>query len=183
MVQALHNYDLAYKEAKTLDDEGTLGDTQAGGSSHGVTEALYRLHASRLKCLIYAVRVAEEYRWTAELEALRITERCWYGSAPEDPDGHAKKTIRERVWIVLADVVSCLAQCRLEEQFFHRSVYRYAQAMMWAPALHDPAQGFVEGSIGRVPATKSHLLRGLNSSTGCAFSAEVVMSPLFEKRR
>ena len=326
MRKALKHYAASFEEAKSLKEDGDLG-TQAGGSSHGAIEAMYRLHASRLKILICAVQAGPDDRNAAETEGLRLTERHWYSkpygvdeptdsqsgeddgdddnhdnsndnnddnnnhdakggkpsnqnteknqkvdlddTATKDDTGDGKDTdsdkhdengrtkpetnggpnetsieesteskkegpekekdeegekgeedgtkdegtdknnknqeedniktseeprrkkqrrdhtlpVRAAVWRVLADVVSALAQCRLEETFFHRSVYRYAQAFMWAPALYDPTTGLSEGSTGTVPATRSHLLRGLNSSTGCAFSAEVILSPLFEKRR
>ena len=54
---------------------------------------------------------------------------------------------------------------------------------MWAPVFYDPDAGIADGSLGWVPATKSHLLRGLNSTMPCVNSAEVVISPLFEKKR
>jgi hypothetical protein len=85
--------------------------------------------------------------------------------------------------MVLADIVSALAQCRIEQPYFHRSVYRHAQALMWAPVFYDPVAGIADGSLGFIPAMKSHLLRGLNSTTACVDSAEVVIHPLFEKKR
>lgn len=181
MQRALGAYAEALREAISLDKEGALTDTQAGGSSHGVTEALYRLAASRQKCLLRAVCHNDNTRAPAEMEALRLTEKFWY--VQPNSEAAPNKGIRERIWLVLADVVGALSQCRLDEPFFHRSVYRYAQALMWAPILFDPREGSAQGSLATVPATRSHLIRGLNSSTGCAFSAEVVMASLFDKKR
>ena len=181
MAHAFSTYRKSLEEASSLDEEGALPDVHAGGSSHGKAEVVYRLHASRLKCLIAAYKYPDKDREKAIAEAVRLTRCCWYGddstSVIDDP------TTNMVVWKILADIVAALAQCRLEHQFFHRSVYRYAQALMWAPVLHDPGTGFVYGSLSVVPATKSHLLRGLNSSTACANSAEVIMSALFEKKR
>lgn len=180
MKQALGDYATSFKEAKDIHDEGGFTDIEAGGSSQGVTEVFYRLHASRLKCLLVAVSQREEEQDEAELEALSLTTMYWYLSPPADS---ASGNTRDRVWVVLADIVSALAQCRIEQPYFHRSVYRHAQALMWAPVFYDPVAGIADGSLGFVPATKSHLLRGLNSTTACVDSAEVVIHPLFEKKR
>lgn len=182
MATALGMYQKSLEEAIALDEEGALPDAQAGGSSHGKTEIIYRLHASRLKCLIAAMQYHESVREKAIAEAVRLTNRYWYNDSDSSTINEHTNTYTA-VWLILADVVTAMAQCRLEHQFFHRSVYRYAQALMWAPALHDPATGFTHGSLGLVPAIKSHLLRGLNSSTPCANSAEVILSALFEKKR
>jgi hypothetical protein len=182
MNKALLFYNKALEEAATLEEEGALPDAQAGGSSHGKSEVIYRLHASRLKCLIATLQHPEASRLQAQLEAIRLAKEYWYAESnssqiSDDTDPNLA------LWTILADIVAALAQCRLEHQFFHRSVYRHAQAMMWAPALHDPPTGLVSGSLGVVPATKSHLIRGLNSSTPCVNSADVIMAVLFEKKR
>lgn len=175
MEKALDNYQAALAEKP--EETGEFG-----GSSHGVTEILYRLHATRLKCLLLGVDTHENERDISELEALRLTEKHWY-SPPGDNDASESVSVRDRVWNVLSDVVSALAQCRLDKHFFHRSVYRHAQALMWAPVLLDPIGGRIEGSKGTVPATKSYHLRGLNHATNAATSALAVMSSLFEKKR
>lgn len=176
MKESLRSYRAA------LDEKPDSDHGEAGGSSHGATEVFYRLHASRLKCLILAGSASEDERSAAEEEALRLTELHWY-SPPSNSDSLEDTPIRDRIWNVLADVVSALAQCRLEQSFFHRSVYRHAQALMWAPVLCDPVTGRVEGSKSTVPATKSYHLRGLNHATNAAKSALSVMSALFEKKR
>lgn len=181
MRQALQDYAASYREAKAVDDEGGLGEIHGGGSTHGLTEVLYRLHASRLKCLLYAVKQKEGERDTAELEALRLTMMNWF-HAPNETELDGRDT-RGRVWAVLVDVVSAMAQCRIDQPFFHRSVYRHAQALMWSPVLHDPVSGMADGSLGLVPVTRGHLLRGFNSTTPCATSVEAILNPLFEKKR
>jgi hypothetical protein len=182
MALALETYSTALDQAKTIESEGGVIVEQAGGSAHGATEVLYRVHASRLKCLISAVSRQENETERAELEALRLVERHWFKKPPE-----GQKTeelhIRDRVWNVLADIVSALAHCRLNQQYFHRSVYRHAQALMWAPVLNDPVAGRADGSLGTIAATRSYHIRGLNNSTHAANSAEVVMSSLFDKKR
>lgn len=175
MSKALDSY------CNALDDKPQV-DTEAGGSSHGVTEIFYRLHASRLKCLLESAVASEGERAMAEEEALRLTEKHWF-SPPSDPSALEKTPVRDRVWNVLADIVSALAQCRLEHAFFHRSVYRHAQALMWAPLLSDPVLGRLKGSKSTVPATRSYHIRGLNHATDAARSALAVMTSLFEKKR
>lgn len=178
MSLALESYSVAYWQAKSIEDEGGFIVDQSGGSAHGSTEVLYRLLASRLKCLIEAVSRESSELAQAEAEALRITEKYWFQQAGKS----SGLDRRDRVWNVLADVVTGLAQCRLNHAYFHRSVYRHAQALMWAPVLYAPSNA-ADGSLGTVPATRSYQVRGLNNSTHAANSAEVIMSSLFDKRR
>jgi hypothetical protein len=153
-------------QGKKIEASGGFLIEQNGGSSrHGSTEVLvlYRLHASRLKCLLTAVinNTHEDDRSYSELEALRLTEKYWY----KTPEGDLPTDLRAQVWNVLTDVVAALAQCRIEHCYFHRSIYRHAQALMWAPVLFDPVNGRVDGSLGTVPSTWAFKLRGLNYST------------------
>jgi len=180
MALAMDNYSRAFSEVIAIESDGTFTVDQQGGSSHGSTEVMYRIHASRLKCLVSAVSHAEEELEVAEAEALRLTESQWFKEPDSVMDSSALHT-RDRIWNVLSDVVAGLAQCRLDHNFFHRSVYRYAQALMWSPLLYDPTS--CEGSLGTVPATRSYQIRGLNNSTHAAHSAEVIMSSLFDKKR
>ena len=175
---ALKSYATSLEESQAQ-GKGGGSDIHTGGSSHGPVEVVYRLHASRLKCLLSGVQRIEEERSLAEIEALKLTECYWYDKTEVEAD----TDLRKRVWKVIADVVSALSQCRIEQPFFHRSVYRYAQALMWAPVFDNPETGFGPGSLGTVPATKSYLIRGLNNATPCANSAEVIMACLFEKKR
>jgi hypothetical protein len=179
MGAAILVYYRALAQATELEEAGSQLPDQAGGSGHGSTEILYRLHASRLKCLIHAVSRNEEERGQAELEALRLTEK--YRS--KEPDRECitpKKDTRERIWIVLADVVDGLVECRRLKPFFHRSVYRHAQALMWSPVFYDPASS--NGSMGAVPATRG-IITGLDHSKAAVYSADNVISTLFDKRR
>jgi hypothetical protein len=180
MKEALTCYATSLEEALAIQKEGGLSDISAGGSCHGSTELLYRLHATRLKCLVWAVSRDDDTRGAAEGEALRLSTAYWYREENK-VQLSADSSTRDIVWAVLADIIAALAQCRIEQPFFHRSVYRHAQALMWASVLHDPSES--EGSLGVVPASRSHHLRGLNSSTPCVNSAEVVMRVLFEKKR
>ena len=166
---------MAIDEAKAFGDEGEF---QGGGSCHGLVELIYRLHASRLKVLLTAVKSVRQERGMAIAEALRITEKYWF-ETPQD--GFEDKPMDDRLWIVLCDIVDGLAFCRREQPFFHRSVYRHAQALLWAPLFHDP-QGALDGSLDTVPDHKSCRMRGLNSGP-CANSAEPIINALFDKKR
>ena len=182
MQAALTSYADALKQAKSIEDNGRQLVDQAGGSGHGSTEVLYRLHASRLKILLHAVCKSVEELDSAQQEALRLTEQHWFHA----PDINAiassgQKDLQDRVWDVFADVVEGLAECRQQQPFFHRSVYRHAQALMWAPVVNNPRS--MVGSMSTIPATRSFAIRGLNNSTPAAVSAGVVMSKLFDKER
>jgi hypothetical protein len=177
---ALNHYSAALAEVKKIEEDGGAIVDQSGGSSHGRTEIEYRILAVRLKSLLAsAVREEREFDH-AEEEALRLAGCHWFRE-PEDLDSWKKKPIRDRVWVVLADIVAGLAQCRADQPFFHRSVYRHAQALMWAPVLCNPTSA--EGSLGSVPATHSTLITALNSSTPASRCAEDVIGSLFEKKR
>jgi hypothetical protein len=168
--------------ASALDQKPPTQVEHGGGSSHLKFEIVYRLHASRLKCLLVAAVSGEDERSLAEEEALRLTETNFY-SQTDLKTGDQEPRRSERVWKVLTDIVAALAQCRLDQSFFHRSVYRHAQALMWAPVLCEPETGWIEGSRSTLRATKSHQLRGLNHATSVAKSALAVMNVLFEKKR
>ena len=180
MGAALDHYASAYAQAKKIEEDGGFIVDQSGGSAHGCTEILYRIHATRLKCLISGVTRAEKELQQSEEEALRLTERHWF-KVPENNESSVAEHTRDRIWNVLSDVVSGLAQCRVDQTFFHRSVYRHAQALMWSPLLYDPTSS--EGSLDSVPATRSFQIRGLNNSTPAVHSAEIIMSALFDKKR
>ncbi len=178
MSEAMSVYANALAEAIKLEDAGTQLPDQAGGSNHGSTEILYRLHASRLKCLIRAVSRNEEEREEAQLEALRLTEN--YRFKPLG-DNTMVKDPKERRWAVFADVVDGLAECRKLKPFFHRSVFRHAQALMWSPLFFDPVSS--KTSMHTVSATHASQIAGLDSTKPAAFSALEVISTLFDKKR
>ncbi|GAX12039.1 hypothetical protein FisN_8Lh139 [Fistulifera solaris] len=178
--KALEAYNASIVEAKALESSNELIVEGSGGSSHGSAESVYRLHASRLKCLIRALKTHEDLRDLAEQEALRIVECFWYA---KEPDFDPQLNVRDRVWNVLVDIVTAMAQFRHDFPYFHRSVYRHAQALMWAPIFHDPVGQRSSGSLGTVPAAKASRLRGLNYLTNAAYSGFMVMSSLFEKKR
>jgi hypothetical protein len=174
----LECYHISLIQAQHVEREGGFIGEQNGGSAHGSAEVLYRLHATRLKCLLSAVDNLHEDRDAAELEALRLTEKYWFTTPRSE-----STDIRARVWAVLCDSVAAFAQCRADHSFFHRSVYRHAQALMWAPILFDPVGGRAAGSLGAVPLDWAFKLRGFNYSMNAASSALLIISSLFEKRR
>lgn len=178
---ALNSYSAALAQVKKIEEDGGTIVDQSGGSSHGRTEIEYRILALRLKCLIAsAVRDEREFD-QAEEESLRLSGCHWFRE-PEDLNAWKQQGVRDRVWSVLADIVAGLAQCRIEHPFFHRSVYRHAQALMWAPVLWDPTSA--EGSHGSAaPTSNSCLIAGLTTSAPACQSAENVICGLFDKKR
>jgi hypothetical protein len=59
MNESILNYSKALAEAqKAEQSSGGADKTHTGGSSHGALECLYRLHASRFKVLLSAIRRA-----------------------------------------------------------------------------------------------------------------------------
>lgn len=130
MSLAMSSYADALKQAAAIDDDGGHAISQQGGSSHGSTEVLYRIHASRLKCLLFCASCKEDCIEDAEAEALRLTESHWYKTQEDAESTKTSLGNQDRIWNVLADIVAGLAQCREDHHFFHRSVYRHAQALM-----------------------------------------------------
>lgn len=53
---------------------------------------------------------------------------------------------------------------------FHRAAYRLCQAYSYAPLVHNPNCDLIVGSKQAVPATKSCIVRGLDTGS-CAESA------------
>ena len=177
-MSALQSYSTSISKAQGLEEDGTLLVEQQGGSAHGSIEVLYRLHASRLKCLLSALQHGD--REQAELEALRLTEPFPY--AEQGGKESDSNTVRDRVWNVAVDIVGAMVHCRTRHSCFHRSVYRHAQALMWAPIFCDPDMATKDGSFGSVPALKALNMRGLNSDSAVESSA-AVMRALFDKKR
>jgi len=116
MHQALGSYHTAFAEAKAFDDDGNSLEFQGGGSSHGLAELKYRVHATRLKLLIAAMKVSSEDLDKGIAEALRVSEKFWYKPETYDTD----KPLHHRLWNVFIDTVDALASCRQESSFFHR---------------------------------------------------------------
>mmetsp|Transcript_27093 Transcript_27093/g.46183 ORF Transcript_27093/g.46183 Transcript_27093/m.46183 type:complete len:472 (-) Transcript_27093:430-1845(-) len=178
MSDAIRNYSESLAGAREAEKtSGGPDKTCIGGSSHGALECLYRLHSSRFKVLLAAIRRIKEECEIAELEAFRIASLAWFDESNQSSTG-----VRGQTWDVLADCVDALTHCRREIPLFHRAAYRLAQAYSWAPAFHNPDCDLTKGSKQAVPATKSYRIRGLDTES-CAESAAVVMTTLFEKRR
>ena len=193
MKESLSIYAKALEEVTQMESEGRLVDQQGGGSSSGATEAFYRLHASRLKILIRAVRRSNNERPQAELEAIRLTSKHHYSELHSGGSDNANvyddeksecTDVRDKVWEIFGDIVAAMAQCRVNNSFFHRSVYRHAQSLLLAPIVNNPNDECVYhlGSLGSLPLTRAYHLRGL-STDSCAKSAASIMAPLFDKKR
>ena len=164
-------------EAKAFVAEGSSLEFQGGGSSHGLIELIYRLHASRFKVLLTAAKTPKEDRKVAISEAVRIAEKYWFAK----PEDISEANPVDKMWTILCDIVDGLAYCRKEQPFFHRSVFRHAQALMWAPLFNNP-EGALEGSMCSLPAHKGRQIRGSDGGP-CAKSAESIISALFDKKR
>ena len=177
---SFHSYSLALKESNEYEEQ-RKSDTIVGGSSHGIIEVVYRIHASRLKVLLAAVKRPKDERDAAEAEALQITESHWFEQPEHSELNPSTKCLRDRIWAVFADVISPMAYYRREQQLFHRFVYFQAQALMWAPLFDNPDSAIKDGSLAVVSASKSYKLRGLNSGP-CANSAESIIKLLFDKK-
>ena len=104
MNDAIRNYSKACVDAEKAEKASSAGLDKAsfGGSTHGAIEYLYRLHASRFKVLISAVRRAEEECELAELEAFRITSTKWFDESNESSSASG---VRGKTWDVFADCV------------------------------------------------------------------------------
>ena len=129
--------------------------------------------------LIAAEKKPAMQRERAEVEAVRIIGKHWF--CDENKSTTCESNVREKIWNILVDIVACMAYCRKEEKFFHRSVYRHAQALLWAPNLNDTDHTILEGSLAQITPSRREQLNLTNTS--CALSAESVMKALFEKKR
>lgn len=139
---------------------------------------VYRLHASRLKVLISAVKSVRLERSYQIKEGIRITSKYWYD---KPPGGFEEMTDQNKVLALFYDIVEALASARREQPFFHRSVYRHAQAILWAPLIHDP-DGALKGCFEAIPTHLSCHIRGMDSGP-CINSAEPIINTLFDKKR
>lgn len=100
MVRALENYSSALFDANGADSKnGGTDKSRVGGSSHGSTEILYRLHATRLKVIISAIRKSIVERHVAEREAIRIASLHWFD---ESNRSSPSAGTREKIWDILA---------------------------------------------------------------------------------
>jgi len=186
MKEALTSYNRSIQEGKKLQN---IYDVRQGGSSNGIIEAIYRLHASRLKVLLRTVKffygTTETAARDAELQALDISDVYWFDAyeAEQMRSKYGTNEVRERIWCILSDVVEAMVHCRQESVFFHRSVFRHAQALLWAPIIYDPDDDDQWNFSGYLPPMKSLMLRGMNSTGTSPSSAEAIIQSLFDKKR
>jgi len=105
MHDAIVNYAKASTEAQAAEKASGGGPDKSclGGSSHGAMEYLYRLHASRFKVLLSAIKRAREECELAELEAFRITSVKWFDESNESSS--SSFGVRGKTWDVFADCV------------------------------------------------------------------------------
>lgn len=102
MNKSIGNYSKALADALQAEQSsGGADKAHTGGSSHGALECLYRLHASRFKCLLSAVRRAPSEHEQAELESFRIASTMWFDKSNES----SSIGIRDKTWDLLADCV------------------------------------------------------------------------------
>lgn len=180
MNESILNYFKAFTDAqKAEQSSGGRDKSHTGGSSHGSLECLYRLHASRFKVLLSAVRRSPHECELAESEALHISSSVWFDKSN---DSSSVIGVRGKIWDILADCVDAFNNCRVESPQFHRSLYRLAQAYNFGPLFDNPNCDLTLGSIQIVPPIKSYRISGLSSSY-CSESAANVIAKLFDKKR
>jgi len=172
--EALRYFSTSASEAKLLEANNEMTVNRKGGSSHGSVELFYRIHAVRLKSLVAATAEGPQRRSFFEEEALRISEEIWF----VEPESPAKDmSIRERMWNVLCDATAAFTSFRKDHLFFHRSVYRQAQAILWAPKVLDPDAPFSTA----VPSEFASRLEGYSENT--LLSVRTIIGSLFDKKR
>jgi hypothetical protein len=104
MNESILNYSKALADAQKVEQSSGGNDKiHTGGSSHGgALEGLYRLHASRFKVLLSAVRRASNECEQAELESFRIASAMWFDKSNESS---SVTGVRGKTWDILADCV------------------------------------------------------------------------------
>jgi hypothetical protein len=103
MIESILNYSKAFTDAKKAEQSsGGRDKSHTGGSSHGSLECLYRLHASRFKVLLSAVRRSRHECELAEGESLRISSSVWFDKSNESSSVIG---VRGKIWDTLADCV------------------------------------------------------------------------------
>ena len=114
----------------------------------------------------------------AEIEAIGLCERFWFGDQKSE-----RAEDKDELWGCLANVIASLVFCRNDNSYFHRSVYRHAQALCWSPRILYDDEWKKQGSLTVLPPHKAASLRGCNSGMPCVESAASVLSVLFDKKR
>jgi len=180
MIEAIQNYAAALSDAQKVEKAGGGQDNKNGGSSHGSREVLYRLHATRFKSLLFAIRQAAEERELAEMEAFRISSTSWFDESNNMQT--SMDDVRRQTWDLFVDCVQGLASCRKGIPYFHRAAYRLAQAMHWAPAFHDPRLCFRTGSTEIPPPKRDRISEFFDKASSAECAASVIES-LFDKKR
>jgi hypothetical protein len=140
MTNAFKRYVRAISEVQKDEKEGNLPELPVGGSTHGSTELTYRIHATRLKVLLASIRDQGGNSSKRQGEALRLVSMYWETPPVafdfEEGTRNNSFQLQESRWEVLVDIVFGLASCREKKHYFHRSVFRHAQAILWAPFVY-----------------------------------------------
>lgn len=176
---ALQSYSNALADAKER-EQSSGSKHENGGSSHGSMEVFYRIHACRLKALLFSARRMKVERKAALLEAIHITSAAWFGDLTLEP---TSSTIRHKVWSAFVNCTKALIHCRTEEPKFHRSAFRLAQAYNWVPVFQDPeSHDFVFDNKKDIPSVNGISLPCIEAGS-CNKNAALAMESLFDKRR
>lgn len=128
--------------------------------------------------MIAAIKVGSDELQSSLSEASRIVEKYWFDKPTVSLED---KSLQDRLWIAFADIVKGLASCRKGSPFFHRSVYRHAQAFLWARFINNPQVESVD-DMAPISLEKCSLIEGLESGSNYS-SAEAILNALFDKKR
>lgn len=136
--------------------------------------------------LLYAIYQASKNRHCFEAEALHLVSRNWFAEpvTENEEELNWKYGSRDRRWEVLVDIVSALVFCRKEKALFHRSVFRHAQAILWAPVVYSP--DVKTYPLFTAPEDAVAQTNTLSNIFRCGIhvnAAKIVMDSLFDKKR
>lgn len=183
---AFSSYSESLVAVKRAEEEGLLSEQQKGGCAHGSIEVVYRIHATRLKVLLYAIYQASKNRHCFEAEALHLVSRNWFAEpvTENEEELNWKYDSRDRRWEVLVDIVSALVFCRKEKALFHRSVFRHAQAILWAPVVYSPdVKTYPLFTAPEDVVAQTNTLSNIFRCGIHVHAAKIVMDSLFDKKR
>ena len=190
MAHAITNYINGYNEAKQADHSQMIG--YDGGSSHGDEEKYYRLHATRLKVLLRAIKSCYYLNRKENNNTLRINllkSEVLQILANDGFDGEQQACATtvtmptvKKLWKIALNIIESLAKCRKHHSYFHRSIYRHAQALLWLPFIYNDSNIYEMAKTG-LPKEEVANISGLNTTSGVVPSALSVLRCLFEKKR
>ena len=139
MLRALALYNKSYAAGAAREGPGYSKEKRGdefGGCSHGSIEVFYRLHACRFKCILRALRSEDKKNAienTLEMVELYQFEDTFEPLASFESDADA---LSGRLFSFVKDIASAFCYCRSKtNNYFHRSVYRHAQLLLFSPAI------------------------------------------------